>query len=83
MVRPEYERKTWDLRKLDQPIYNRFLIFSPEMNDSLAKQIPEAKIERLKPTNEYSDIFLVSGKNLNPMEIYKRLGFPSVQYKKK
>lgn len=80
-VRPEYERKTWDLRALDQPIYSRFLIITPEMTDSIAKQVPEAQIKRLKPLSIYPDVFLVTGEKLNPIDVYKRLGFPYIKYK--
>ncbi len=78
-IRPEYERKTWELRALDQPKYSSFLWISPELSDSLltSLEVPFTKVDSLEA---YGVIYSIQGDGLNPMEIYKRAGFESVDY---
>jgi hypothetical protein len=80
MVRPEYERKTWDLIKLDQPGYQRILWFSDQLDADKLKTLGDYRLTRLTPTALFKDIYLLEGENINPMEIYKNMGFESVNY---
>jgi len=81
MVRPEYERKTWDLRELDHDTYDQFLWFSTWPVDSLRLGLGGATITKLDATSYFDNIYLVKGAHMNPMQIYKEAGFESVKYK--
>jgi len=81
MVRPEYERKTWDLIQLDADTFSQFLWFSTESVETLSAGIGKASITKLDSITYFKNIYLVQGANLNPMQIYKDAGFESVKYK--
>jgi len=80
MVKPTYERKTWDLQKMDQANFNRILWISPLISDSSLQDFPEIKVRQLEPLFNYNSIFLLEGEHMNPMHVYKELGFKSVAY---
>lgn len=81
MVRPEYERKTWDLVELDQDVYSQFLWFTIEPIEKLKNVLGEAKISKLEATSNFKNIYLIEGENLNPLQMYKDAGFKCVKYK--
>lgn len=78
-VRPEYERKTWELRTLDQATYSSFLWISPSLNDSLLNSL-NVPFTQIDSVEGYGRVYSIHGENLNPMEIYTRAGFETVDY---
>ena len=80
IVRPDYDRKTWFLREIDKPAYDRFLWFqldlsAEEIEEKTGLKVTDLKIEGAE-FRESGYMFLIEGKDLNPLAVYEQCGFP-------
>ena len=80
MVRPDYERKTWDMRKLDAEIYGTILWFSRDLSLDKLSHIENVQITVLHEVFACETGYLIKGKDLNPIEIYRSLGYEVSNY---
>ncbi|MEZ4720927.1 MAG: hypothetical protein R2813_03515 [Flavobacteriales bacterium] len=68
-----YDRKTWDMRALDQPAYTSVILVSDHPHlDSLVSHL--SMDVHLQPTNE-SSIYALTGEPFNPLDVMRELKF--------
>lgn len=80
MARPEYERKTWQLKALDQPVYQRMLWFTSTLKDSVRHTIPGVSVTPIDAPPPFKHLYLIEGENFNAMRVYKDAGFGVSRY---
>lgn len=72
IVHPDYDRKTWDMRRMDRPVFSRILWITEgeafQLNDNYT-------VDLLVSDDHVFNAYLIRGERMNPLDIYRSLGY--------
>lgn len=74
---PGYERKTWDMRKVDAMRVSKFIWHSTSIHDGA---LVDPSVHSVQGISGYENTFLINGNDMNVLEIYRSMGFQTSNY---